>query len=172
MFTLVPLNLSDSADLVPVADPPSELAVEPVALKTLLQYHHFPFLGSKPAPSPYIHTLITSPPVALFYVCYTPMPRFPSSSAHVSTVNSQSSSEHQLFRSRSRYHDYNSYSRSPFSCFGLLSIFSNIILGPRWSILRGSGLLTRSSFVPDAAPLAFDSSVGVVLISPFPSYQS
>jgi len=173
MFTLVPPNLSDLADLVPVADPPPEPAVEPVALKTFLQYHHFPFLGSKPASSPYIHTPITSPPVALFYVCYAPMPRFPSSSAHVSTVKSQSSSEHQLFQSRLRYHDCNSsYSRSSFSCFGLLSLFSNIILGPRWNILRGSGLLTQSPFVPDAASLAFDSSVGVVLISPFPSYQS
>ena len=43
-----PLNLSGLVDLVPAVELPLEPALEPVALKTPLQYHQFPFSGSEP----------------------------------------------------------------------------------------------------------------------------
>jgi hypothetical protein len=42
-----PLDLSGLVDLVPAADLPPERALEPVALKTLLQYHLYPLSGSE-----------------------------------------------------------------------------------------------------------------------------
>lgn len=37
--------------------------------------------------------------------------------------------------------------------------FPNIIPGPRWSLLRGSGFPTQSSFLPDAVSLVLDSGI-------------
>lgn len=50
LSTLVPLNLLGLVDLVPVADLPQELVLEPVAQKTFPQYHRSPLSGSKPTP--------------------------------------------------------------------------------------------------------------------------
>jgi hypothetical protein len=87
-------------------------------------------------------------------------------STYVSTIYCRASFKHLLFESQLRCHGYNtSCSRCRFLVFQLAFIFTNLIPGPRRNLLRGSGLLTQFSFVPDAVSLVLNSDVGHALIS-------